>query len=61
MNLRLLWVRATKLGVQCLAEKVMGNLAGVWLLVPQLLRLGAWDLVSNFGGVPLRLTRYTDY
>ena len=30
---------------QFLADKVMGNLAGIWLLAPELLRLGAWDLV----------------
>ena len=28
----------------------MGNLAGVWLLVPELLRLGAWDLVCGWTG-----------
>ena len=26
----------------------MGNLAGCWLLVPELLRLGAWDLVCGW-------------
>ena len=26
----------------------MGNLAGVWLLAPELLRLGAWDLVCSW-------------
>jgi len=26
----------------------MGNLAGIWLLVPELLRLGAWDLVCGW-------------
>jgi hypothetical protein len=26
----------------------MGNLAGLWLLVPELLRLGAWDLVCGW-------------
>ena len=30
---------------QFLADKVMGNLVGLWLLVPELLRLGVWDLV----------------
>jgi len=35
---------------QFLADKVMGNLAGVWLLVPELLRLGAWDLVCSWTG-----------
>jgi len=33
---------------QCLADKAMGNLAGIWLLVPELLRLGAWDLVCGW-------------
>ena len=27
-----------------LADKVTGNLLGLWLLVPELMRLGAWDL-----------------
>jgi hypothetical protein len=26
----------------------MGNLAGIWLLIPELLRLGAWDLVCGW-------------
>jgi hypothetical protein len=33
---------------QLLADKVMGNLAGIWLLTPELLRLGAWDLVCSW-------------
>jgi Transposase DDE domain len=33
---------------QCLADKVTGNWAGLWLLVPELLRLGAWDLVCGW-------------
>ena len=33
---------------QLLADKVTGNLAGIWLLVPELLRLGAWDLVRGW-------------
>jgi Transposase DDE domain len=41
--------RTIEYGVrQFLADKVMGNLAGVWLLAPELLRLGAWDLVCNW-------------
>jgi len=28
----------------------MGNLAGIWLLIPELLRLGAWDLVCGWTG-----------
>jgi Transposase DDE domain len=35
---------------QFLADKAMGNLAGVWLLAPELLRLGAWDLVCGWTG-----------
>jgi hypothetical protein len=35
---------------QFLADKVMGNLAGLWLLAPELLRLGAWDLVCGWTG-----------
>ena len=30
---------------QSLADKVNGNLAGVWLLVAEHLRLGTWDLL----------------
>lgn len=33
---------------QFLADKLMGNLVGIWLLVPELLRLGAWDLVRGW-------------
>jgi hypothetical protein len=41
--------RSIEYGVrQFLADKVMGNLAGIWLLVPELLRLGAWDLVCGW-------------
>ena len=39
---------------QFLADKVMGNLAGIWLLVPELLRLGAWDLVCGWTGTEAR-------
>ena len=35
---------------QLLADKATGNLAGVWLLIPELLRLGAWDLVCGWTG-----------
>jgi len=45
--------RTIEYGVrQFLADKVTGNLAGVWLLVPELLRLGAWDLVCDWSGQP---------
>ncbi|MGO9465842.1 MAG: transposase [Isosphaeraceae bacterium] len=41
--------RSIERGVrQLLADKAMGNLAGVWLLAPELLRLGAWDLVCSW-------------
>jgi hypothetical protein len=41
--------RSIERGVrQMLADKVMGNLAGIWLLAPELLRLGAWDLVCSW-------------
>ncbi len=43
--------RSIEYGVrQLLADKVTGNLAGVWLLAPELLRLGAWDLVCSWTG-----------
>jgi hypothetical protein len=35
---------------QLLADKVTGNLSGVWLLAPELLRLGAWDLLRDWTG-----------
>jgi hypothetical protein len=41
--------RSIEYGVrQRLADKVTGNWAGIWLLVPELLRLGAWDLVCGW-------------
>ena len=43
--------RSIEYGVrQFLADKVMGNLAGIWLLVPELLRLGVWDLLCGWTG-----------
>jgi hypothetical protein len=45
--------RSIEYGVrQVLADKVTGNLAGVWLLIPELLRLGVWDLVCDWTGQP---------
>lgn len=35
---------------QLLANKISGNLIGLWLLVPEHLRLGTWDLLSNWAG-----------
>ena len=37
---------------QLLANKVTGNLAGVWLLVAEHLRLGTWDLLCGWTGQP---------
>ena len=43
--------RSIERGVrQSLADKVTGNLTGVWLLAPELLRLGAWDLLRDWTG-----------
>lgn len=35
---------------QRLADKVSGNLLGTWLLVPEHLRLGTWDLLRTWTG-----------
>lgn len=35
---------------QLLADKVSGNLLGLWLLVPEPLRLGTWDLLRTWSG-----------
>jgi len=35
---------------QLLADKVSGNLVGLWLLVPEHLRLGIWDLLCGWSG-----------
>ncbi len=45
---------------QLLTDKVSGNLAGIWLLVAEHLRLGTWDLLrgwtnSSQGSVEARL------
>ncbi len=37
---------------QLLANKVSGTLVGIWLLVPEYLRLGAWDLLKTWSGMP---------
>lgn len=37
---------------QLLADKVSGNLLGLWLLVPEHLRLGSWDLLVRWGAQP---------
>lgn len=35
---------------QLLANKVSGNLMGIWLLIPEYLRLGLWDLLKGWSG-----------
>jgi hypothetical protein len=37
---------------QLLANKVSGTMVGIWLLVPEYLRLGAWELLKSWSGVP---------
>ncbi len=37
---------------QLLANKVSGNLLGLWLLVPEHLRLGSWDLLVGWSAQP---------
>jgi len=33
---------------ELLARKISGTLAGLWLLIPEYLRLGSWDLLRSF-------------
>lgn len=37
---------------QLLANKISGNLVGLWLLIPEHLRLGTWDLLCGWSGQP---------
>ena len=37
---------------QLLANKISGNMVGIWLLIPEYLRLGAWDLLKSWSGMP---------
>lgn len=37
---------------QLLADKVSGTMVGIWLLVPEHLRLGTWDLLQGWCGQP---------
>lgn len=37
---------------QLLADKISGNMVGLWLLVPEHLRLGTWQLVCGWTGQP---------
>jgi len=33
-----------------LSQKVSGTSVGMWLLIPELLRLGAWDIIKAWVG-----------
>lgn len=35
---------------QKLSQKISGTSVGIWLLVPELLRLGAWDIIKGWTG-----------
>jgi len=37
---------------QLLANKVSGNMVGIWLLIPEYLRFGAWDLLKTWSCMP---------
>jgi hypothetical protein len=37
---------------QLLADKISGNQLGLWLLIPEHLRLGTWDLICGWTGCP---------
>ena len=37
---------------QALADKISGNQVGIWLLLPEHLRLGTWDLLRAWSGQP---------
>ncbi len=37
---------------QLLADKISGNQVGIWLLLPEHLRLGTWDLLQRWSGQP---------
>lgn len=36
---------------QLLANKISGNMVGIWLMIPEYLRLGTWDLLQSWSGV----------
>jgi len=35
-----------------LADKISGNQIGIWLLLPEHLRLGTWDILRSWSGLP---------
>jgi hypothetical protein len=37
---------------QALADRISGNQIGIWLLLPEHLRLGTWDLLCGWSGLP---------
>jgi hypothetical protein len=45
-----------------LADKVSGNMLGLWLLVPEHLRLGTWDVLCRWAQQSTeRLVMYSAY
>ena len=44
-------IKSIERGVrELLAQKVSGTLLGIWLLIPEHLRLGSWDLLKSWTG-----------
>jgi len=44
-------VKSIECGVrELLAQKVSGTLLGIWVLIPEHLRLGSWDLLKSWTG-----------
>ena len=37
---------------QLLANKISGTMVGIWLLIPEYLRLGTWDLLKSWSAMP---------
>jgi len=37
---------------QLLANKISGTMVGIWLLIPEYLRLGVWDLLKSWSTMP---------
>ena len=37
---------------QLLANKISGTMVGIWLLIPEYLRLGIWDILKSWSRMP---------
>ena len=37
---------------QLLSNKISGTMTGIWLLIPEYLRLGIWDLLKTWTRIP---------